>query len=292
MFGVTYRCQCACDYCCSGKYLNVPEEELSTDELKAIINQVSRLPSLFTVVSFFGGECMLRDDIYRLIKYSAAQGLFTEIESNGILLSRGNIRRLKKAGLHHAFVRIESINPSTHDTISNYAGCFDRAVEAITNCVDEELSCTISTVAIRNKIYNNELKETIELGRTLGVTSVRILYPTLAGNWLDKESEILTDEEKRGVKELLRPDFVYLESTYACTKESHRICPSVQKKFFYISPYGEVQPCPFVPLKFGSLRRARLNDILFNMWRQPFFGRKKDDGCLMNNKEFRDKLHR
>ena len=288
MLGTTYRCQCDCVYCCSGKYPKTAENELSTDEIKSVIAQISSLPSLLTLISFFGGESLLRDDIYHLIKYANEKGLFTEIESNGICLSLENAKRLKKSGLHHVFIRIEGSTPDTHDLLSNYKGCFNKAIEAIVNCKKNKLSCSISTIAIRDKIYNNELKEVIKLGESLGVASVRILFPTRSGNWLNKENETLIAAEERLVRELLRPDFVYLESTHVSSKEAERICPSAQKKLFYISPYGEIQLCPFVPLKFGNLRYKKLKDILLSVWGQPFFNIIENDGCPMNNKKFRD----
>ena len=53
------------------------------------------------------------------------KGIITEVESNGILLSRENVARLKKAGLHHIIIRIEGSKAQTHDAISNYEGCFE-----------------------------------------------------------------------------------------------------------------------------------------------------------------------
>ena len=98
----------------------------------------------------------------------------------------------------------------------------------------------------------------------------------------------MTEEEKKAVKELLSPDFVYLESSYVCTKELNRICPSRQKKMFYISCYGEVQPCPFVPLVFGNIRQKTITRILEKMWQYPFFQDTDCSGCLMHDVKFQN----
>jgi len=271
MFGLTYRCQCKCIYCCSGRYPVNEKEELMTQEVKRILKEISVLPSLFTVVSFFGGEPLLREDIFELIKYANNLGLFTEVETNGILLSKDNVVKLKKAGLHHIFIRLESSNPEIHDKLSNYDGCFERAMEGINNCIREKLACTISTIALKEKIYNGDLEKIIDIGKRLKVTSIRVLYPTLAGNWTNERSQLLNAEEKARIGKLLEPDFIYLESTYSANKNIGRICPSLQKKFFYISPYGEIQPCPFVPLKFGNIRLEKLDNLLKKMWYVPLF---------------------
>lgn len=288
MIGVTYRCQCRCDYCCAGIYPR-EKQELSTTEFKVLIDDIDLLPSIFTLVSFFGGEPLMREDIFDLIRYTAQKGLFTEIETNGIFLNLENVRRLKRSGLHHIFVRLEGSDQEIHDRISNFSGCFKSAVEGIRFCRDEKLSCSISTIATKEKIQGGYMREIIALGKRLGAVSVRILYPTRAGNWLKENNTVLNTKEKDETRKLLAPGYVYLESSYACTKELDRMCPSKKKKMFYVSCYGEVQPCPFVPLNFGNIRTTRINEILDMMWRHPLFAKEGYRDCLMNDSNFQDK---
>lgn len=287
--GLTYDCQCSCEYCCSGLYTRKKQQELSDQEIKKIIDDVEAIGSLCTVVTFFGGEALLRDSVHLFIRYAAEKGLFTEIETNGILLTLENVKKLKKSGLHHIFVRIEDLTPAIHDGISHVEGCFRRAISGIKHCIAEGLSCSLSTIATKEKIYNNKLKEIVDFGRQLGVTSVRILYPVPAGKWLNKSASLLTLEEKAKVQELLCPDFVYLESSYVCNRKQKKICPARQKKFFYISCYGDIQPCPFVPLVFGNIRQKRLKDVLRKMWAGPYFKGADNEDCLMSNREIHNK---
>lgn len=287
MIGLTYRCQCACEYCCSGKYPKIETDELRTEEIYSLVSAIVKLPSLFTVISFFGGEPMLRNDIYQLIEYAQTRGLFVEMDSNGLLFSQDNVARLKKAGLHHVFIRIEGLDAQTHDKLSNFQGCFDKALEAIINCKKAKLSFSVSTVATKDKIYNNQLREIIKMGRSYGAASVRLLYPTLSGKWSNAESQLLNEDEKRHVASLLEPDFVYLESTYSADAKIGRICPSLQKKFFYISPYGEVQLCPFIPLKFGNIRAEKLTGIINKMWQEGIFKENLSKECPMNQPRLR-----
>ncbi len=288
MINLTYRCQCDCNYCWCGSYERQTDNELTFLELKQLIHQIAQFPSFFTLVSFIGGEPLLRDDIYRLINYASREGLFTEMETNGILLSLENVKRLKEAGLNHIFVRIEGSNKERHDSISKIEGCFEKAIEGIKNCIREKLSCSVFMNASKEKIREGELEKIVNIARHLKAVSARIIHPTLGGRWLNEENQKLSFEEERQVQKLLEPDFVYLESSYSCTKESNRFCSSLQKKFFHISCYGEVQLCPFVPLSFGNLRFDTLKNILEKMWSHNIFFTDYE-GCLMNNPEFREK---
>lgn len=288
MMNLTYECQCRCDYCWCGSYAKQLHKELSSSELIMILDQIARLPSLSTLVSFIGGEPLLREDIYQLINYATRKGLFAEMETNGILLSRANVMKMKEAGLNHIFVRVEGSDKEKHDSISKAGGCFERAVEGIRNCAKEKLSCSIFMNATKAKIRKGEPAKIIDLAKKLKVISVRIIYPTLSGKWLNEEKQKLSPEEEAQVRQLLEPDFVYLESTYACTEGSGRICPSWLRKFFHISCYGEVQPCPFVPISFGNLREKGLNEILNKMLKHKIFDGDYA-GCPMNNADFRNR---
>ncbi len=286
MINVTYKCQCNCDYCWCGNYSLNNQSELSLQQMKLVIDQIATFPSLATLVSFVGGEPLLREDIYELVRYAAAKGLFTEMETNGILLSHACVLKLKRAGLSHLFVRIEGSTADKHDTISRINGCFQKAIEGIKNCKEANLSCSIFMNASRAKVREDELSKIINLAKKLGVKSARIIFPVLSGKWLTSLSQRLTDEEENKVKELLEPGFVYLEASDACFKKTARICAAGQKKFFHISCYGEVQPCPFVPISFGSLPGQQLKQVLAKMWEHPIF-KKGYSGCLMNNDSFR-----
>jgi len=288
MLNLTYRCDCDCDYCWCASYDKNPEEELSFLELKDVIDQIAGYPSLFTLLSFIGGEPLLREDIYQLVDYASRRGLFTEMETNGVYLSRDNILKLKDSRLSHLFVRIEGSTKDRHDSISRLDGCFEKATEGIKRCQDLKLPCSIFMNASREKIRDREIERVIDLGRALKVKSVRIIFPVLSGRLIRQEMSRLTPEEEEAVRRFLEPGFVYLESSDACFKQTQRICAATRREFFHISCYGEIQPCPFVPLSFGNLRREKLNDILKRMWGHDIFSNAYQD-CLMNNTALRDR---
>lgn len=292
--GLTYRCQCNCIHCSSGLFEKSEDKELTTRECENVIDQINKLPSIFTVVSFFGGEPLLRDDIYHLIKYTSARGMFCEAESNGILLSTPNVKKLKQSGLHHIFVSIDSPDPKAHNLARKKEECFSLAIQGIKNCVQEGLSCSISTYTRKNKIYNGDLARIIELGKELKVASIRFIRPILTGKFIKSQDERLSLEEEEQVKKLLRPDFVYLESTHCYSKEIPDLCPAFAKKTVYVSPYGDIQPCPLAPLQFGNIRNEPLIAIIDRMWNDPMFQHKLQrahlgDDCPMNDAKFREK---
>ena len=62
---VTYRCQIRCEHCYSNSPDRPPDEDLTTEELKSVIQQVKDLGAM--AVHFSGGEPLLRKDIFELV---------------------------------------------------------------------------------------------------------------------------------------------------------------------------------------------------------------------------------
>ena len=84
--GLTYRCQCGCVHCYARGRAGRGRAEVTTDEVKSVLDQAARLGVL--QVTFSGGEPLLRDDVVELVRYARDLGLITRISTNGLLLER------------------------------------------------------------------------------------------------------------------------------------------------------------------------------------------------------------
>lgn len=79
---ITERCNLRCKYC--DYWSGAQEDELSTAQALAIIDELSVLKA--RVISFTGGEPLLRDDIRQIITYAKSKGIFSKINTNGLLV--------------------------------------------------------------------------------------------------------------------------------------------------------------------------------------------------------------
>jgi MoaA/NifB/PqqE/SkfB family radical SAM enzyme len=70
-FKLTSRCHFGCPFC---NVRNEPVPDLSTDQVKAILDNLSRSPVLLT--SFEGGEPLLRKDIGELLAYARTKSFY------------------------------------------------------------------------------------------------------------------------------------------------------------------------------------------------------------------------
>jgi len=276
----TYRCPCRCVHCAVRAGPGAAREEIGTGQIKSVIDQAKRIGVL--QVTFTGGEPLLRDDITELVRYAHDLGLLTRINTCGYLLDRRRVAELKRAGLAQCAVSIDDADPEVHDRLRGVPGLHRRAVEGIRALVESGIMCQINTYAARRNVTGG-LERIIELGRRLGVLAVYIILPTAIGRWEGAREELLTEEEKSRVRALQRVTFVHLELATADT-----LCGVSQRGVLFVSPRGDVTPCPFVPFAFGNVAHHSLADI----WERHCAGPRIEcrGECPMNVPQHREAL--
>lgn len=281
---LTYHCN-ACCYKCSIHRYRKKEKELSTIEVKSLIDQLEKIGT--SRLALFGGETLLRKDIFELIEYVLKKGIAPQFSTNGYFLSKETARKLKDAGLCRIEISIDSSDEKTHDKLRNLPGCFKRAVKGVEYCVANGMDTSINVVATKKNIHDGDLNKVISLGRRLRVDGVNIILPTLSGCWFNAKKEILGDSDYEIIYKLKKSKFRIMSEAAKIGKHFGRFCRSRILWKVYISPYGEVQPCWAVPINFGNIREKPLKDIFKLMKEYDFNTNTKSYGCIANDSGFR-----
>ena len=283
--GVTYRCQLDCRHCCTGNYPTGDRSELTTEEVKGVLDQCYKP----LVVHFFGGEPTLRSDLVELIEYASKRAVFVFFDTNGLLITRDYAARLKASGLELLHVSIDSPIPEKHDEYRGMEGCFEQALRALRNALEVGLKCAISTYVTKENLSNGEFEDLIKLGKELGAAGVRYQLPTPSGNWLHDVDVKLTPREEERLRELV--DFPSVWRDFHFQDQTSSQCRGIAaQQYAYISPLGEVQPCSFMPLSFGHIREEPVKKILERMWKHPMYNEPcLAEECPMLSDEFRRK---
>ena len=285
MFGITYNCQLKCPHCCVGNYENEPPRELKNKEIKDVLDQSNKA----FVVNFFGGEPTMREDLMDLIKYASERSIYVFCDTNGIKITKNYAKQLKESGLEILYVSIDSPHPKEHDRLRGMKGLFEKATQGIKNALEAGLKCELSTYITKENLTNGDFERVIQLARDLGATGVRYLLPTPTGRWLDNPEVMLTPEEEKKVKKIAK--FPYVCRDFYFQNQTSSQCRGMSDNaYFYISPYGDVMPCCFIPLTFGNIREESLKTILERMWgHQMFCEDWVDKECPMLNKGYRER---
>jgi MoaA/NifB/PqqE/SkfB family radical SAM enzyme len=294
---LTSACQCKCVHCSAARYAKDAEalgkKELSTDEFKHLIDECIKLGAIN--ITFTGGEPLLRPDVYDLLNYVDKDEAITQLFTNGLLLTRENVKRLKEAGLYSLEVSLDSPYPETHDDLRCIDGLFETATKGIRYALEEGLLVGISTYATKEKIEDGSLELLFDLGQKLGVHEISVFDPVPTGRLLGSEDVLLTDKERAQIMSIQRRYNLVQGHTRVSTQSMQ--CSPVA--FFalgcfsgtnqaYVTAFGDVNPCDFTPLTFGNIREESFEKIWWRMRGHPAY-RNKTMRCKMQNPAFRER---
>jgi len=292
-FAVTYDCQCKCVQCSAGKHYRTDIPELTTEEAKKLIDDSLNLG--ISVLAFTGGEPLLRDDIFDLIKHVNKKKAVPIIFTNGQFLTEENINKLADAGLFCLYVSIDSPNPEEHDELRGMPGLFDTALKGIRIAKEKEMFVGLSSYATQSSTKEGRYKEIHNLAKELGLHNVMLFDGVPTGNMLKDTSELLKmeqHEEIRQYSEYIRQNQIIpplSAQSWQNSIESYLggigcLAAYIQ---YYVSAYGDVSPCDFTPISFGNIRDAPLKKIWNKMIHHQAY-KHRTSFCRMQNEKFRE----
>src|ERR1700712_1471555 len=113
---LTYRCPLSCAYCSNPVNLTEYGDELTTAEWQRVLIEAQKLGVLQLHLS--GGEPLLRRDLVELAATARELGMYTNLVTSALGLSRRRAEELRAAGLDHVQVSIQADEASTSDRIA------------------------------------------------------------------------------------------------------------------------------------------------------------------------------
>ncbi len=137
---LTQRCNLECAHCYldAGTRKEGDKAELSTTEVKSVIDNIAAL-SDETMVVLTGGEPMMRRDLGELASHATKRGLMVVVGSNGTLLNDERARHLKECGVQGVGISVDSLNPNYHDEFRGKSGSWENAMMGIDACRKNDL---------------------------------------------------------------------------------------------------------------------------------------------------------
>src|ERR1043166_3395476 len=113
---LTHRCPLHCPYCSNPLELAQRERELGTQEWKRVFEEAAALGVLH--IGFSGGEPLLRADLTKLVAAARGAGLYSNLITSSLGLTRERAAELKTAGLDSVQISFQSDEASLADNIA------------------------------------------------------------------------------------------------------------------------------------------------------------------------------
>jgi pyrroloquinoline quinone biosynthesis protein E len=274
---LTYSCPLACAYCSNPLNLADYRDELATAEWQRVLAEAQELGVLQCHLS--GGEPLLRRDLVEIVKSASELGLYTNLVTSAIGLSRRRAEQLRAAGLDHVQISIQAYEPAVSDRIAGTPS-FERKIEAARVVKELGWPLTVNVVLHRQNI--DTIAEILGLAEELEADRVELANTQYYGWALHNRDALLPSRAQLGRAEAVvraarkrlegRMDVIYVLPDYY-SQYPKPCMGGWGKRQLTVAPNGDVLPCPAahaLPLPRASVR----DDSLARIWTEsPLFQR-------------------
>lgn len=252
----TFMCNSKCVMCSCSKLCIYEKERTRMDasEYRALGKQLDELGCVSVNVT--GGEPLIREDIENVIIALDPQHKIVNLVTNGINLTRQKMRRYAALGIDSIVVSLESTCAEENDRIRGYKGHFQVVMDALQWAKEEKVKFGISlTLGDFNfdKVY-----ELMNFAKDRSIF-LCIAHGGSIGNWTNTDRIFLSEKNAWKILALIKKHKT-MKIDFSANLSLRPGCPAILEKI-YVTPYGDIMPCAFIPISFGNLRKERLSAI-------------------------------
>jgi MoaA/NifB/PqqE/SkfB family radical SAM enzyme len=253
-FSVDYRCNLNCQHCFN-KTLSKGEKKMTLQDYARIIKEAADLGAIN--FAFQGGEFLILDNFEDILRLVDSKRYSLSITTNGQNLDITMVNKLKDIGVNTVTVSLDSGIAEEHDRFRGVDGAFDHATNGIDLTlkagIKVVINCCITPVSLRSEGFR-KLIEFSEERKLL----VNTIFAAPSGKWSMNNDIILKKEDIQYYNRLVidHPNLIRdIDSGYAT-----RGCQGGTESL-YITPYGDVLPCPYIHIRAGNIFKENLSNI-------------------------------
>jgi MoaA/NifB/PqqE/SkfB family radical SAM enzyme len=280
---LNYACNLACSHCSCEMLKSRDLPPMAEGQYRDLAEQGLGLGCIY--FSFTGGEPLLNRNLEDIIQLFHPGSTLIGLQTNAMLLTPERARSLRKAGVDVLQVSFDSADPAEHDAMRQQPGAFAAMMHSLAVARELNFRLILSSTITHSNLRGQGILDMLDFAQRSGSPLV-LSVPCPVGRWTNNFTEQLDDDDRvyfNGLRQRfphLRRDF---DSNY------FRMGCSAGTEKLYVTPYGDVIPCPFIHVSFGNVTREPLADIRARMLRLDRL-REYNQVCLAGeDKDFIDR---
>jgi pyrroloquinoline quinone biosynthesis protein E len=272
---LTYRCPLSCAYCSNPVNLGDYHDELTTAQWQRVLIEAQELGVLQLHLS--GGEPLLRRDLVDLVTSARYLGLYTNLITSAVGLSRRRAEQLRAAGLDHVQISIQADEATLSDGIAGTPS-YASKIEAARMVKELGWPLTVNVVLHRRNI--DRVAAVLDLAEELAADHLELANTQYYGwAWRNRDALLPSRAQLERAEAVVRAarkrlkgrmDIVYVLPDYY-SQYPKPCMGGWGKRQLTVTPNGDVLPCPAahaLPLPRASVHE----DSLARIWdRSPLF---------------------
>lgn len=270
-FHITNKCNLRCKHCLySSGDLEI--DEMSFSEITSVIDDFVSITKKRNI-NFFGGEPLLRKDIFKILDYCSMKEVNTMIITN-LHVNRDIIDKIILCKNVTIKVDLDGSSKDSHDWLRNKEGHLEKTIEYIKVLRSAGVKVSITTVLHKNNIH--EIDEILNLYKELDINSAMFFYFSPIGRGyskemieiqLDKDTWCMTKAHIKNWIEVNKPSFnIIWEETYLPNNDRpDKICDKMHESLNIMSN-GYVYYCGLLASQdmtaLGNVKLDKLSTII------------------------------
>ncbi len=285
---LTASCNLNCIHCRAEATPERLKEELTTEECSRFIDELASFSNPILILT--GGEPLNRPDIFEIAGHATSKSLRVALASNGTLIDEKIAARIKEVGIRRVAVSIDGARAETHDSFRGLPGSFKSAIKGLENVRDVGVEIQLNTTVTKHNV--EEIEEVMNLALDMKAKALHIfmLVPVGCGATIADEQMLPAGKYEKVLNwfyDMSRehPD---IELKATCAPHYHRILHSRAGKegrelnpvtdgmaavtkgclagaaVCFVGRTGDVQPCGYLPLVAGNIRKQPFREIWEN----------------------------
>ena len=298
-YEVTLACDLVCKHCRASAQETAAADELSTEDSKALIDQIATFPRRPMLV-MTGGDPLKRADLFELIGHAVDAGLQVALTPSATPLATADaFARARDAGIRRLGISLDGPDAATHDAFRGWEGSFERTFGMLDDARRLGMAVQVNTTVTRRNVERLDAIAELLAGRGIAMWAAFFLVPV--GRGIEEERiappEYETAFERLwhhaqtkpfGVKTTEAPHYRrYVlqhggdplagprvgakragkeDATDQINHRGHRAPLGITdgKGIMFVSHNGEIFPAGFLPLRCGRFPRNSVVDAYQN----------------------------
>lgn len=276
-FELTGKCNLRCRHCYNIDYLNSNNNDLTTEQVKMIIDKSIKLGC--KDIGFSGGEPFARNDIIDIIEYCKNYPI--HILTNGLLITNDIIDKLNSIDNLLIEFRISLDGLESHSFLRNVQ--YEKTLNVIQKLLKNDYVVTVNTMITDKNI--DELLTMYNLLKSMGVDRWRLDFVFNSGNASENALKLTNTKKmfnvlrkliKNYIKEMpelildinkvFRSSFLYGYEPFEYTLDSK---PCEYQGSLTVRPNGNISFCPSMNTTFGNILSEDISQIIEkNEWKK------------------------
>ncbi|HVA87584.1 MAG TPA: TIGR04053 family radical SAM/SPASM domain-containing protein, partial [Candidatus Saccharimonadales bacterium] len=294
---MTNACGLACRHCRASANPERSTTELTTDEGRRLLDDITGFGRPYPHVVFTGGDPLLRPDLVELVEAATARGIGCSLAPAATgLLTQAALDRLKAGGVQNISLSIDGSSAEIHDAFRGVVGTFETTLESARIARRSGLPIQVNTLITDETLA--DLPAIYDLMTTLDIMRWSLFYLISVGRGsaLREVSPAQSERLNRWLFDLARTAPFQVKTTEAMHYRRLAIRAmradgmddeaiaktSVGRGFgirdgngiVFVNHDGAVYPSGFLPIPAGNVRQANLVELyrshpLFASLRNP-----------------------